>query len=74
MFGPMHYGDLERQALERQDTLLREARQWRLIRLAPARARAKGRRPDDPWRLMRQSLAGARWGLTRPGAGRPSAA
>ena len=65
MFGPMHYGDLERQALERQDTLLREARQWRLIRLAPARARAKG---------MRQSLAGARWGLTRPGAGRPSAA
>jgi hypothetical protein len=74
MFGPMHYGALEQQALERQDNLRREARQWRLIRLAHARARAKGRRPDDPWRLMRQSLAGPRWGLTRPGTGRPSAA
>ena len=74
MFGPMHYGDLAQQAHEREATLQREAQQWRLIRLAHARARAKGRRPGDPWRWMRQSLAGARWGLTRPGAGRPSAA
>jgi hypothetical protein len=74
MFGPMHYDDLAQLGHERQATLLREARQWRLIRLAHTRAKAKGRRPDDPWRWMRHTLAGARWGLTRSGTGRPSVA
>ena len=74
MTGLMHYDDLAQLGHERQATLLREAQQWRLARLAHARASAKGRPPGASWRWLRHTLAGARWGLTRPGAGRPSAA
>ena len=52
MTGLMHYDDLAKVGHERHATLLREAQQWRLARLAHARASAKGP-PGGAWRWIR---------------------
>jgi hypothetical protein len=74
MFGPTHYDDLAQLGRQRQATLLREAEQWRLTRLAHSRAKTKGRRSGEPLRWLRLALAETRWALTHRGDGLPSGA
>jgi hypothetical protein len=74
MIGLMHYDDLAQLGHERHATLLREAEQWRLVRLAHTRAKTKGRRSSDLLRWLRLALAETRWALTHRGDGLPSEA